>query len=317
MATTTPDPAARNTIHPSADSKPNDPGGIGQLTRAEAVGLIVLSLWSSTAWLLADLFPARMPTAAARGSHLFLIGMAALPWGLKRTSWPSIRTLWRTAALSLALIAFPSLLLDAVRGKIPSSTAVLIFALLPAALALVSLRGAQSLLAPALAAIAGLLLVLPVSVPSTGIAAQAIALLILAATLTGAAMFGLRRQLRGIRFAPALAILCLTNAAALLLISTVSGHTNWTLAAVRAESLRCLSADLPETLLLTWLLSRLAPHSLAARYLLTPFFTVLEGLILLHPPISPWMMAGTALLGGATYRLLTVVPHDEPLSIRP
>ena len=314
MATTTPDRCAAapaNAPEPAADD------AVKPLTGIAAAALVLLSLWSSTAWLLADALPAAMPPTAARGFHLILIGAAAIPFCLKRPSWPSLQQLWPVAALSLCLIALPSLLLDAAAGKLPSSTAILVFALIPAALCLLSPRGAQSLLAPALAAIAGLLLILPVPPPTSATALEGLALLLLAALLTGASIVGLHKHLPATHLAPTLAILTLTSGAALLLTATFTGQTTWTLVATRTETLRTVSADLPETLLLTWLLPRLSPYRLATRYLVTPLFTVLEGLILLHPTLSPWTIAGATLLAGATYRLLTAVHHEAPITIRP
>jgi drug/metabolite transporter (DMT)-like permease len=314
MATTTPDPVAAVSRDASQAAAVD---AVTPLSGTAAAALVLLSLWSSTSWLLADALPAAMAPTAARGFHLILIALAALPFCLKRPSWPRLQQLWPIAALSLCLIALPSLLLDAAAGKLPSSTAILVFALIPAGLALASPRGAQSLLVPALAAIAGLLLILPISLPTSAAALEGLTLLTLAALLTGASIVGLHTLLPGTRLAPTLAILTLTSGAALLLIATLTGQTTWTPAAIRTETLLTLSADLPETLLLTWLLTRLTPYRLATRYLLTPLFTILQGLILLHPPLSPWTIAGTTLFAASTYRLLTVVPQERPLTIRP
>jgi hypothetical protein len=78
------------------------------------------------------------------------------------------------------------------------------------------------------------------------------------------------------------------------------------------EVLRSLIFDLPQLLLLVWLLRELDPVRFSARFVFVPLLSVMEGSLLLHLHIN-LRMSGTLLLmalGGAML-LLWDAPADS------
>jgi drug/metabolite transporter (DMT)-like permease len=65
--------------------------------------------------------------------------------------------------------------------------------------------------------------------------------------------------------------------------------------------------------LLVWLMRDVAPTRFAARYLVVPLLTVMEGYVLLRPGFSVRAVAGGALMVFGAWRLLTASQREgEP-----
>jgi drug/metabolite transporter (DMT)-like permease len=260
------------------------------MTPTRTLAFLLLCLWASAGWIAAQAIPSQLTAPAAQGFHLILIGAAATLFARKA---PRPALLPITLG-GLALLAAPLLLLDSARSLVTSSLAVVVFSLLPVVIAVAT--GAMRWLAPALLGTTGVLVLLPISLPQTGRGILGIALMTAAMLLTAAAILWLHTRKSG----PwSIASICLANGALLTLI----GHAdpNWTWMTAAYEFLRCLLLTAPETLLLLCLIPLLEPRRLAARWLIAPLFTVLEGFILVRPPVDTRLLLGILLLatGGA------------------
>jgi drug/metabolite transporter (DMT)-like permease len=78
-----------------------------------------------------------------------------------------------------------------------------------------------------------------------------------------------------------------------------------------AEAATAILFDLPQMILLLWLMRVVAPVRLAARTLVIPLLTVLEGYALLGPPVTARSLCGGALLIAGAWRLMTVSLREE------
>jgi drug/metabolite transporter (DMT)-like permease len=139
-----------------------------------------------------------------------------------------------------------------------------------------------------------------------------------AIVLVGFASESIYGLLRGFEMLEALAVVTLSNAVflAACCFAGVPSAGSWS----GVSSLISIHTlyNLVELLLLVWLLREMSPVRLAARYLIVPLFTVLEGFYFLRPPMTVRMGAGLVLLvGGAAHLLLSRGwDSDAVLSIR-
>ena len=271
-------------------------------------GFVMLCLWASAGWIWGEALPAQMGSVAGQGFHFLLIGLAMVVWSLLRQEKRSELSAngW-TALAGLALFAGPMLLLHTAQGRVSSSLGVVVFALLPVVLMVVS--GELKGLVRALLGVAGVLVLLPVSMPE-GRGLLGTGLVVVAMFLTALAMVWLHRLLPQSSWGWAMAVVCLSNGAVL----TLAGWSEaaWTWDAARYEALRGLAIDAPEVLLLLGLIGTLEPRRVAARWLVAPLFTVLEGYVLMRPKGGVRLLAGIALLGFGGLWVFAGKGEDEP-----
>jgi drug/metabolite transporter (DMT)-like permease len=76
--------------------------------------------------------------------------------------------------------------------------------------------------------------------------------------------------------------------------------------------------DVSEVLLIVWLLREMRPVRFAARYLVIPLLTVLEGYVLMRPELTVRMVFGAGLLAAGAGMLLFLKASEEEtiLSLR-
>ena len=134
--------------------------------------------------------------------------------------------------------------------------------------------------------------------------------------VVGLASARIYRLLRGVGMMEAFAVVCLSNAMFLAACSPFSDG-NWRDEAASLVSLSSLYYLL-ELVLLIWLLRKMSPVRLAARYLVVPLLIVLEGLVMLRPDFTLRIEVGlTLLVSGTGYLLLSRRQNsDSVLSIR-
>ena len=82
------------------------------------------------------------------------------------------------------------------------------------------------------------------------------------------------------------------------------GVGDWDAGMVATEAARCLLVDGPVLLLTVWLLREMTPVRFAARYLVVPLVTIVEGFLLVRPAWNWTMGAGFVLLAGGCAGLL-------------
>ncbi|SFS18673.1 hypothetical protein SAMN05421771_3531 [Granulicella pectinivorans] len=276
------------------------------MTKLPTLAFFALCLWSSAAWIAAGTLPSQLPALQSQGFHFLLLALATTIVCLSGKT--PVNTQLRLILPGLALFAAPLILLTNAQTLLSSSYNVLVFALLP--IVIVVAQGQIRWLIPALAGVAGILVLLPVSLPETPRACLGLALVLAAMALTAWAILTLHRTPPT---AWSIAAIFLATALILTLASPV--HTPWSRSIAATEALRCLLLDAPEVLLLLWLIPRLDPRRLSARWLLAPLLTVMEGYLLMRPAAGIRLLIGLALLaiGGA---ILLLAPDEHPESLR-
>jgi drug/metabolite transporter (DMT)-like permease len=227
---------------------------------------------------------------------------------------------WSLAVASLMMFALPSLLLARATEYSPETNVTVIFALVPVVVVVVwaatlSNQRGIALLLPALVGAAGVLFVLPFEAPASARGWESLAETILATILVAWACVAMHRQLRQRSCAGALIVGGSVNAIVLLAWSVLRGQpwSGWNLQAVVATGISAIVFALT-----VWLVAAIAPVRFAAKFMLVPLLTILEGVVLLRPDFTARLVAGVVLLLGGTAWLLSSgeAVDEEVLSLR-
>ena len=276
------------------------------MTRKSIAAFAVYIGLAASGWIVQLMSPSSLPRREAE-----ILVLAALVCGAGLAYMSGRREVrgWAVSPLFGGVLLFfvPSVLMEAVEGGVPQFTRAALLVLVPAAVLLISAAregegiDLLGLLAACLAGVGGAFLLLPADPalllgrPLAGLALAAmIASIALGSYLAHAATRS--RPLRAsllLLLGPSLVLLCLM------------------MALERSPIVRPSPADAPgllwgvmSTLLLVYLLREIAPIPFAARYVLVPLVTSLEGFASLRPPIGWRMLVGVALLGYGAVRLL-------------
>ncbi|WP_348268660.1 hypothetical protein P8936_05405 [Edaphobacter paludis] len=284
-----------------------------------------LCVMLSSSWLLPAEDLNALPIAQ-QGCFYGVVGLAAgmlsyrQLWGrLKRREWLCLQL----AGLSVLLLGLPTVLSEWVRDGMSDISRAALFALVPFVVVVVAAArelepGVRRFFVPALIGFGGALLLLPFNFPMSVRGQAMFGVLLLVIVLVGFASEWIYRLLRGFGMMEALAVICLSNAVFLAAchFAGLPFAESWS-GASALISIHSLYSLL-ELLLLVWLLREMTPVRLAARYLVVPLFTVLEGLVFLRPAPTVRMGAGLVLLVfGVGYILFSRGgDSDAVLSIR-
>src|SRR5271168_3663418 len=279
-----------------------------------------LCLLSSSSWVVEPYGASTLPSLERQGLLYFVVGFAALLLSGKSSLLRICQQSWtRLVVAGLGFFRIPALAIELASGAVPEVSRSALFALVPIVVAVVlsaveaggAERDARRSLAPALVGLGGLLLLLPLSFSSSARGNAMIAVVCAAVILAGIASVWLYRLLQQFELSDAAALVCLSNAVFLLICGWVKGAIVWD----RGSLLSLLSwfslVDVTEVLLLLWLLRRMPPVQFASRYLLIPLLTVLEAYILVRPPLTLRIGAGTILLAAGVGLLLFQHPAKE------
>jgi drug/metabolite transporter (DMT)-like permease len=301
----------------------------GSLPRAQGLGFFALCLLSSSAWLVDAKWPSDLPAAPRQGLHDLLIGIALglVAWRRAAHGRPPALRWMKLVLASVLLLGVPATIAQAALSGVSEVNIAASFAMLPVmVLVLVSsvslgsadAPGIDKLLAPALIGLGGTLLLLPVEVPSSSHETVCEVAVVLAVLIAACASVWMYPLLRGFAVVEAGAICCLANAIFLLAVALVSGLTGgadasgiWSWKGFASEAATALLFDLPQVALLLWLMREVEPERFAARYLVIPLFTVMEGYALLRPELTLRAIAGTGLLGFGAWRLMNAKGDSE------
>jgi drug/metabolite transporter (DMT)-like permease len=297
------------------------------MNRSAAILFATLCLLSASSWIAAPFDLSTLPSLERQGLLYGAIGLIALLIsGRSVGSRNQIRSSAQAALAGLLFFGLPAIAIELASGAVPAISRSALFALIPIVVIITiasgnaqsSGEGVRRLLTPALVAAGGLLLLLPLSFSASTHANLMLATLSAAVILSGIAAVRLYHLLQNIPFLHSVALLFLPNAALLLLCSRILRPQPWSLTDL--ASLLSVSSliNLAETLLLLWLLRAMSPIRFAARYLVIPLLTVVEGFILLRPPLTLRIAAGAILLAAGTAALFLLDPSDEEpvLSLR-
>ena len=282
------------------------------MKRRQALAFFALCLWSSAEWLTVGLLPAQLPLELGQGLHFLLIGMLALIFQAVRRGdgfWTPARMV-SLAAVGAGTIAVPLVLLDASQAMSVAVPSVIVFSLVP--VLVIVANGELFLLIPALAGVGGVLLLVPSQLPGSTNGWEGLGLTVTAAALTGCGLLLLPRLLKGVTTAMAIAAISLSSGLLLSALGLVRGGASWGWGVIVFEILRGLLLDVPELVLLLWLLKKVAPYRVAARFLIAPLLTVIEGYLVLRPRLDTRTIAGVILLAAGGWRLLTAEADEGP-----
>jgi drug/metabolite transporter (DMT)-like permease len=197
------------------------------------------------------------------------------------------------------MVAAPVLLLQQVSAYAPDTNVTIMFTLLPVVVVLVwgAAQNGQSGMAallPALVGASGVLLILPFEQPESLRGWLAMGEALVAMLLTGLGGVWLHRCLRGEHILRALAVAGSANATVLLIWSLVRGERLWLGWDLRNIAVALVGAIAFAVTL--WLAKAIDPVRFSTRYLLIPLVTIVEGMILLRPPLTGRLIGGVSLL---------------------
>ncbi len=287
--------------------------------------LLFFCVLSGSQWLL----PANDPSAAV---ELLALALGALLSGLtlsvcslrhRELSWISHLWTWKLAFTGVGAIGAPALLLLMGRQQYSSVMAVATQACLPVVVAITGGAIApgselQLRLVPAMIALAGTLLVLPVGLPRSPQGWTGLLLYVAAVCLSGVSSVFCHRELVALSRRAGLLCVVIANAVFLGIIALL-----WTLLTGQWQSLRTV-CDLPNVVLLLLvavsilivgaLLQLLSPMAAASRVILAPLVGAVEACVLLRPTVSLRTAFGALLmlLGG----LLCLRAESDQLSAK-
>ena len=176
----------------------------------------------------------------------------------------------------------------------------------------------QQHLIACIAALAGALLLLPVSDPTSPRAAFGLLLCFAAAGIFGASAVVCHRIARQMAPERAFSGIALANAVVLCAANLVFTHTHAEPAAAFVQLWPAVIFHSGVAALTVWLLRAAPPRVLGTQYLWAPLLTAIEGLVLLRPEFSWRIGAGGVLLALSATWLLRADTRvsDEVLSLR-
>jgi len=247
----------------------------------------------------------------------------------------------KLALASVCLLAVPALLLQATSGVVSQSMSGCLFAMVPVAVVVLApyigsgvtegdavrsegWRETTHLLAPAAAGLAGAALLLSFALPESLREAGFDAMVVAAVAGVAVASIWMYRLLGEFSVIEACVVYCIANSllfGVTVAISSVGG-VGWVEGLggkmLAVELAKAIFFELPQVLLLVWLLRVMAPARFAARYLAVPLMMVLEGDVFMWPGLTVRLICGFGLLVVGVWRLLTAeMPKGETLLMLP
>jgi drug/metabolite transporter (DMT)-like permease len=299
------------------------------------LGLLLLSALWAVASLRTELFPSlgidSLSPALHQAATFFVFAAVAASIAVaRRVEFPRRRQAWGCVCIGLGLFVVPAALVNCAQGWISTLDRVAVFSLTPVFAVVLepylqdtAPRRGRAALAGALAAVAGILLLLPLDIPgSFGAGAALCALLAAAVSIAATNCLAVRlaRKLAGRSSLPMAALAGAGSAVCFAAASVFTPRTAWRWSALPSQLLGLLVFELPSLFLLFWLMRRLAASRMTARFLIAPLFAILAGMALepTSPPVRAWL--GMALLAGGAGWLAfapaeqTEVEELEPLS---
>lgn len=292
---------------------------------SSAAGLFLLSALWAVAWLGTDLFPHfgadSLPLAQRQAALFFVFAAAAASIAAARhAEFPRGRRAWACAGIGVGLFVIPTALAAWAQAWVSNLDQVVVFSLTPVfAVVLephlqdIAPRQGKAALAGALAAVAGILFLVPLDVPASFRAGTALCATLAAAfgiAATNCFAVRLAQNLAGRSILPMAAQAGAASAICFAAAAVFMPHSAWRGSALPAQFFGLLLINLPALFLLFWLMRRLAASRMTARFLLAPLFAVVGGMALepTSPPARAWL--GMLLLaGGAGW--LVLAPAEE------
>jgi hypothetical protein len=292
------------------------------------VAFAALCILAASSWVFPEVMGDGLPPLERQGILFGVIGLCALVIAVRRGGLIGVGKLYvRVALAAVGIFGVSDVVAEYSRGSVPSFSRSALYAMVPVVVVMTVAmgvtggseeRGARRLLAPALAGLGGLLLLLPLQFSGTVRGWVMLALVCLAVVLTGLASVWMYRLLRECDLTVAIAVAGLANAVFLLTWSGVREDMVWRWSGLASVASLSSLVDVVEVLLILWLLGKMLPVRFAARYLGIPLLTVLEGLVLERPDVTVRIVCGVLLLavGAGLLLFLRAGEEETMLSLR-
>jgi drug/metabolite transporter (DMT)-like permease len=272
---------------------------------------------AASEWLLSYATGFAQESLPQQGIAYAILALAfALIYASRRKSKQQLSTPRTPIAFAAVLfLGLPAILLNYVNGWLPSTSISALYTLTPI-VAIFTLASrtprdhVRSLLAPALAGMAGTLCILPLDLPASPRAWIATSFVILSIALSGISAVELYLRAQNISLVQTILISAVANAIVLLAWCGLRGAITWPSGDIAYQA-AILTLRVAEIFLTLWLVRAMDPIPFAARYLVIPLLTILEGFILIHPPLTTRLFLGTTLLIIGSAWILTAKPKDE------
>jgi drug/metabolite transporter (DMT)-like permease len=292
------------------------------MTRRQGIAFAVLCLLGGSAWLFDQEFAPALTGLARLAAHDLLLAaiFAGLSRGRRlRAPW------WKVAAGGAGMIALPEVLFAGSAAHVAGVMQVLVLLLAPVAVVVAQAQRSAGFgpgenplgwMTPALAGLAGAVIVLGYQTPPSTAGRLWLAALALSAVTSGLAAVWLHDVLRETEAMPAAAVVaasCGVVAAAFCWLDW-SGAAGWSAAAALVEVGRAAGIEGPVIWLTVWLLRRMQPVALSARLLVIPLVSVVESYLLVRPGIGWSSVVGVALMAGGSWGLMRGAGVEEGLS---
>ena len=294
------------------------------ITRSKAIpaaGLLLLCLLWSLASLRADLFPGLvpeiLPPLERQALPFALLAVAATLFSLRRgIKWPDRKGLLASVIVGLGLFVAPALSFSIAKEWVGNLTQVALFSITPVFAVVFEpyigsrdmVSQSNSSLLAALTAVVGTLCVIPAGAPNSIETAGAYCVVLLAAAAVAAAncvAVNTATQLAHDSLAPMAAIAALTAVGVLAPLSALTEQPLLRMSALGPGLAWSGVAELPELLLLFWLMRRMTATRMTTRFVLTPLMASLIGLVLLRPSVGPRACMGLILMAAGSAWLLS------------
>ncbi len=287
--------------------------------------LILCFLWSMGSLrsdLMPGVFAADIPPFEREAIHLG--ALAVVGWLLTAVlgaEWPKGRNIWDAVLIGLGLFVVPALLGEASRSEIPDLTRVALYSLTPVfAVAFEPYLGrltesqAKGGLLAALGCVIGTLGVFPLVIPRTWQGAAGFFAIVLAVACVAATNCLAVRTLSEMPLKSGSPVAAIAGAASALMLaaaSLVSEHPTWSHPVVGLEIAWTTAVELPELLLLFWLMRRMSAVRMTTRFVVTPLIVNVVGFIVLRPSMRVRAGLGILLLAVSAGWLLAAREEEN------
>jgi hypothetical protein len=301
----------------------------GAMAWRQRVGFFALCAMAASGWLMEGAWPSTLPVAARQCLHELAIavvvgGFSWRRFARKRAAQRGRWRVWvRLSAASVGLLAVPVALIESTQGGVSAVTVAGLFALAPVGVVVLMpvfdagvVNDAMRLLGPAVLGLAGVLLMLGFALPGSWRELGLDTMVVLGVVIAAAASVWMYRLLAEVRVSDAVLVCCLANALFWLVVMAATGAggvfaSGWSWRVLTMECAKALLFDMPQIVLLLWLMREVAPIRLAARWLVVPLLTVTEGYVLLRPEVTVRSVAGAALVLITAWRLMASDGRSE------